>query len=46
MCLSNENANELIRIDRKHGAMSVCIFGSYARGNLDRQSDLDVLVEF
>lgn len=44
--LSNEHTQELIRIARKHGAVSVYIFGSYARGDANRESDLDVLVEF
>jgi hypothetical protein len=35
----------LIRIAQKHGAVSVYIFGSYARGEANRESDLDVLVE-
>ena len=36
----------LVEILRKHGAKSIKIFGSYARGEAKPESDLDVMVDF
>lgn len=35
----------VLRIARKHGARSIRIFGSAARGDATRESDIDLLVE-
>ena len=37
---------KIIKILKKHGAKKAGIFGSYARGEQDEQSDIDILVEF
>ncbi len=37
---------KLIHILKKHGAKKIEIFGSYARGEENEGSDLDVIVEF
>ncbi len=37
---------EILSIAAKNGARNVRIFGSVARGEADRNSDLDILVEF
>ena len=37
---------KIISILRGHGAKKIGIFGSYARGDMNPESDLDVLVEF
>ena len=37
--------DDIQRIARKHGARSVWIFGSVARGDADDTSDVDFLVE-
>jgi predicted nucleotidyltransferase len=36
---------EILRIARKHGVGRVRIFGSLARGDADKSSDLDLLIE-
>ena len=36
---------EILRICAKYGARNVRVFGSVARGEADRQSDVDFLVE-
>jgi predicted nucleotidyltransferase len=36
--------DEITRILKDEGAMKVILFGSYAYGNPDEQSDLDILV--
>ncbi|MGB9775185.1 MAG: nucleotidyltransferase family protein [Anaerolineae bacterium] len=36
---------EILRIAAKYGARKVRVFGSVARGEADRQSDVDSLVE-
>jgi uncharacterized protein len=43
--LLEENRGEILRIAAKHGAREVRVFGSVARGEADRESDLDFLVE-
>lgn len=40
-----EKREDILRIARKHGARSVRVFGSVARGEDDTQSDVDFLVE-
>lgn len=37
---------EILRICAKHGARNVRVFGSTVRGEANRDSDLDLLVEF
>ncbi|HDH58254.1 MAG TPA: hypothetical protein ENF16_06560 [Bacteroidetes bacterium] len=37
---------KLVSILKKHGIKKISIFGSYARGMVNAESDLDVLVEF
>jgi predicted nucleotidyltransferase len=43
--LLEENRGEILRIAAKHGARKVRVFGSVARGEADRESDIDFLVE-
>lgn len=38
-------APEIIRIAKRHGISKIYIFGSVARGNTTRRSDVDFLVE-
>ena len=40
-----EKREEILCIARRHGARSVRVFGSVARGEDDAQSDVDFLVE-
>jgi len=35
-----------IKILKKHGVRRIAIFGSYARGDAKKKSDIDLLVEF
>jgi uncharacterized protein len=37
--------NDILRVARTHGAQSVRIFGSVAKGNARPDSDLDLLVQ-
>jgi predicted nucleotidyltransferase len=37
---------EVVSILENHGAKKVSIFGSYARGEQNQESDLDIIVEF
>jgi predicted nucleotidyltransferase len=36
---------EILRIARKHGVARVRVFGSFARGEANESSDLDLLIE-
>jgi uncharacterized protein len=40
-----EKREEIIQVAAKHGARTVRVFGSVARGEADAASDLDLLVE-
>jgi predicted nucleotidyltransferase len=40
-----EKREEILQIAAKHGARTIRIFGSIARGEADAASDLDLLVE-
>lgn len=40
-----ENREEILQVAAKHGARTVRVFGSVARGEADEASDLDLLVE-
>ncbi len=42
--LLEEKRGEILRIASKHGAREVRVFGSVARGEADRESDIDFLV--
>lgn len=44
--LLEEKRGEILRICAKHGARNVRVFGSTVRGEANRDSDLDLLVEF
>ncbi len=37
---------ELPELRRRYGVKSLALFGSYARGEEEKRSDLDILVEF
>jgi predicted nucleotidyltransferase len=43
--LLEEKRGEILRIASEHGAHEVRVFGSVARGEADRESDIDFLVE-
>lgn len=43
--LFKENREAILEIAAKHGARNVRIFGSFARGEADAESDIDFLVE-
>jgi len=43
--LIRDKGKEILRVSRQHGARSVCIFGSTARGEASVTSDLDILVD-
>ncbi len=43
--LVKEKRGEILRIASRHGARDVRVFGSVARGEDDRESDVDFLVE-
>jgi uncharacterized protein len=43
--LVKERREEILRIASRYGARDVRVFGSVARGEADRESDIDFLVE-
>ena len=43
--LLEEKREEILRIATEYGAREVRVFGSVARGEADRESDIDFLVE-
>lgn len=45
MSLSDNNKKMIIRIAKRHGAKSLSLFGSTARGEEQQSSDIDLLVE-
>lgn len=46
MRLSNEIKELIIENFEEEGAVKVSVFGSYASGDADEESDLDILAEF
>ncbi|HOI24280.1 MAG TPA: nucleotidyltransferase domain-containing protein [Caldisericia bacterium] len=44
--LDKSKLNYIVSILRRYGATKIYLFGSYARGDQRKDSDLDVLVEF
>jgi len=42
--LRAERREEILRLAKRHGAHSLRVFGSVARGEADENSDLDLLV--
>ena len=44
--LIEEQREQIIAISAKHGASNIRIFGSVARGEADKNSDLDLLVDY
>lgn len=41
-----ENLKEIKLLLKKHGVLTAILFGSAARGNMDKNSDLDFLLNF
>jgi predicted nucleotidyltransferase len=41
----SEYRDEIIEIAERHGASNIRVFGSVARGEADRNSDVDLLVD-
>jgi predicted nucleotidyltransferase len=46
MQFSSSDTQKLIDIAQKYGVIKIFLFGSFARGDANQSSDLDVLVEF
>ena len=44
--LQQENRTVIVKLGREHGAISIRVFGSVARGDNRETSDVDLLVEF
>jgi predicted nucleotidyltransferase len=44
--LRHEQRTAVLELARRHGARSIRVFGSVARGQATEQSDLDLLVEW
>jgi uncharacterized protein len=44
--LIERNADEIRQLARKHGVVKLRVFGSYATGEANETSDLDLLVRF
>lgn len=44
--LLQERREEILEVCAKYGAANVRVFGSFARGEADERSDIDLLVEF
>jgi predicted nucleotidyltransferase len=44
--LLRRHRGDILRLAARHGAKNVRVFGSVARGEADRSSDLDLLVDF
>jgi predicted nucleotidyltransferase len=44
--LRDEKRDEVLRLAERHGARSIRVFGSVARGEARETSDLDLLVEW
>ena len=38
--------SKIVKILKKHGVVRAGIFGSYARGEQKKKSDIDILIEF
>lgn len=43
---ASHQEQKIAQILRSHGVVSAAIFGSYARGEADSTSDIDLLIEF
>ena len=43
---SDPNFDKIITILQRHGVKKISVFGSYARGEANPQSDIDIIVEF
>lgn len=41
----SKRRNDIVRIAEKHGASNIRVFGSVVRGNADKDSDVDFLVD-
>lgn len=44
--LRAEKRGDVLRLAERHGALNVRVFGSVARGDTNRRSDLDLLVDW
>ena len=43
---SDPNFDKIITILQRYGVKKISVFGSYARGEANPQSDIDIIVEF
>lgn len=46
MYLSQSEKEKIIEVLKEEGVRTASVFGSYARGEADEESDLDLIVEF